>query len=71
MLLMPRTFCAVAVLTLARYGLADSAQERWADSVAVERLYEQAKDEGGVVIWGSQNRELSWIPNFAPIRRCG
>ncbi len=34
----------------------------WMTSPAVQRLYEQAKTEGEVVIWGSQNRELSWIP---------
>lgn len=38
------------------------AQARWMDSPEVQRLYQLAKAEGRVVLWGSQNREIDWIP---------
>ena len=64
---MPRslnlTALAIAVLCVAWPTLSPSQPTApWATSSAVQRLYEQAKAEGEVVIWGSQNRELNWIP---------
>jgi iron(III) transport system substrate-binding protein len=39
-----------------------SAQSGWKDSPAVRTLYAKAKQEGKVVIWGPQQREVDWIP---------
>jgi len=39
-----------------------SAQDGWIDAPEVRRLYQQARAEGRVVLWGSQNREIDWIP---------
>lgn len=38
------------------------AQSSWKDSPAVKSLYEKAKQEGKVIIWGPQQREVDWIP---------
>src|SRR5262245_22615566 len=38
------------------------AQEPWQGSPAVKALYEKARTEGEVVLWGPQDRELDWIP---------
>jgi ABC-type Fe3+ transport system substrate-binding protein len=37
-------------------------QETWQSSPAVKTLYEKARAEGDVVLWGPQDRELDWIP---------
>jgi ABC-type Fe3+ transport system substrate-binding protein len=37
------------------------AQSGWRDSADVRALYEKARAEGEVVIWGAQDRELDWI----------
>jgi iron(III) transport system substrate-binding protein len=49
---------AFASLALAA-GDADAA---WQDSPNVKALYEAAKKEGKVVVWGTHPREVSWIP---------
>jgi iron(III) transport system substrate-binding protein len=36
-------------------------QETWQSSAAVKALYEKARAEGEVVLWGPQDRELDWI----------
>src|SRR5689334_19439116 len=38
-----------------------SAQERWQDRPGVKALYEKAKAEGEVVIWGPTQIEVDWI----------
>ena len=38
------------------------AQEPWQTSPAIKALYEKARAEGEVVLWGPQDRELDWIP---------
>ncbi len=43
-------------------AMAAAAQPAWKDSPAVRALYAQAKQEGKVVIWGPQQREVDWIP---------
>jgi ABC-type Fe3+ transport system substrate-binding protein len=37
------------------------AQSRWQDNPAVQALYEKAKAEGEVVIWGPVQAEVDWI----------
>jgi iron(III) transport system substrate-binding protein len=44
------------------FALGTAAQPAWKDSPAVRALYAQAKQEGKVVIWGPQQREVDWIP---------
>jgi iron(III) transport system substrate-binding protein len=38
------------------------ASADWQQSPAVKGLYEKAKQEGEVVIWGTNTREVDWIP---------
>jgi iron(III) transport system substrate-binding protein len=64
---MKRTFAAmaaaIAVLALSlALGVAPSAQAAWQDSPEVKKLYEAAKKEGKVIVWGTQRREVEWIP---------
>jgi iron(III) transport system substrate-binding protein len=35
---------------------------RWEAIPAIKTLYERAREEGEVVLWGPQDRELDWIP---------
>ena len=42
--------------------LASQADVRWQTSPVVKALYEKARAEGEVVLWGPQDRELDWIP---------
>jgi len=37
------------------------AQSDWTKKAAIQSLYEKAKQEGEVIVWGPQQRELSWI----------
>ena len=39
-----------------------AAFAQWADDPKVKELYEAAKKEGRVIIWGTQRREVEWIP---------
>lgn len=38
------------------------AQTKWQDSPAVQKLYEAAKKEGQVIVWGTAALEVDWIP---------
>jgi iron(III) transport system substrate-binding protein len=38
------------------------AQAAWQDTPEVKALYEKAKAEGRVMIWGTQQGEVNWIP---------
>lgn len=49
---------ALGVLFAASVG----AQSSWKDTPAVRALYAKAKQEGKVIIWGPQQREVDWIP---------
>jgi iron(III) transport system substrate-binding protein len=54
-----RTALATAVFALA---FAAGAQAQWHTSPEVKALHEAAKKEGQVVFWGTQEREVKWIP---------
>lgn len=66
---MYRTICRVslvaAVLSVIAFAWSVSnvrGQGSWATSPAVKSLYEKAKAEGQVVLWGPNDQELDWIP---------
>ena len=50
---------SAAVLTFV--PLTAMAQSQWQDNPAVKSLYEQAKSEGEVAIWGPVQYEVDWI----------
>ena len=54
---------ALAALALAIPFLATApgAHAAWQDSPEVKTLYEAAKKEGKVIVWGTQRREVEWI----------
>ena len=52
----------LVAVTLAVAAVAAQAQESWQSSPAIKALYEKARAEGEVVLWGPQDRELDWIP---------
>jgi iron(III) transport system substrate-binding protein len=52
----------VLILVGVAVALGAVAQPAWKDSPAVRALYAQAKQEGKVVVWGPQQREVDWIP---------
>jgi ABC-type Fe3+ transport system substrate-binding protein len=49
----------VAFATAAPLG---AVHAQWTDSPKVKELYEAAKKEGQVIVWGTQRREVEWIP---------
>ena len=51
-----------AVVALAMVLLSSVAFAQSLESPKVKELYEAAKKEGQVVIWGTQRREVEWIP---------
>ena len=53
-------FAALVVASLAWVSAPAAAQ--WAEQPAVKALYEDAKREGQVILWDTQQRELSWVP---------
>ena len=42
--------------------LAMSAQAQWVQSPDIKKLYEEAKKEKEVVLWGTAAREVDWVP---------
>src|SRR5215831_12816069 len=52
---------ALAVAVLGLGAASAPAQEPWQDRPAVKALYEKAKAEGEVVIWGPVQAEVDWI----------
>ena len=58
---MKRKCVAAMALLLALTGTA-GAQTDWKDSPEVKTLYEAARKEGKVIVWGTQRREVEWIP---------
>ena len=52
--------CATAVFATAL--LPDAAGAQSLDAPKVKELYATAKREGQVIIWGTQRREVEWIP---------
>jgi iron(III) transport system substrate-binding protein len=56
------------LLALAFVSLTATAQAAWTDQPAVKALYEKAKQEGEVVIWGPARSEIEWIePAFSKV----
>lgn len=56
---MPNAMAANAVVWL--LTISGAAAADWKDAPAVKALYENAKKEGQVMIWGPQARQLDWI----------
>jgi iron(III) transport system substrate-binding protein len=54
------TSCAAAALALTLLPGAAAAQSL--DSQKLKELYQAAKKDGQVMIWGTQRREVEWIP---------
>ena len=45
-----------------------AAHAQWSATPAVKALYEEAKKEGQVVVWGTAAREIDWLPKaFAAV----
>ncbi|HEY8578665.1 MAG TPA: extracellular solute-binding protein, partial [Beijerinckiaceae bacterium] len=55
---------ASAVALLAAVGAA--AAQQWRDTPVAKDLYEKAKKEGVVVVWGPQRGEVEWISRALP-----
>ena len=60
---MRRALCAFVFCIAAA-----AAQAGWNDTPQVKALYEAAKKEGRVTLWGTHRREVDWIPaSFAKL----
>jgi iron(III) transport system substrate-binding protein len=55
------TLLTALVLSVVAIAIAPAAAA-WQDSPEVKKLYEAAKKEGKVIVWGTQRREVEWIP---------
>jgi iron(III) transport system substrate-binding protein len=56
------------LIALTMVGGAGAAHAAWKDEPAVKALYEKAKQEGEVVIWGPARSEIEWIePAFSKV----
>lgn len=53
---------AALVVCVAASAFLTAQGDNWQTSPAVKALYEKARAEGEVVLWGPQDRELDWIP---------
>src|SRR5262245_65514504 len=51
-----------AILTCALVAFAADARAQSLDSPKVHELYAAAKKEGQVIVWGTQRREVEWVP---------
>jgi iron(III) transport system substrate-binding protein len=59
---------AALLLALITLPLAGTAHAAWQDQPAVKALYEKARQEGEVVIWGPSRPEIEWIePAFSKL----
>jgi iron(III) transport system substrate-binding protein len=58
----PRWLALLLAVGLLHVLLAGQTPESWPSAPAVKALYEQARREGEVVLWGPQDRELDWVP---------
>lgn len=56
-----RNWISAAALAVAAM-LTAPAQAAWQDSPEVKATYEKAKAEGKVMVWGTQQGEVNWIP---------
>ena len=50
-------------LSIPLMTIAPGAQAAWQESPEVKKLYEAARKEGKVIVWGTQRREVEWIPS--------
>src|SRR5215510_11026593 len=57
-----RAAVACATATLATTLMAGAVSAQSLDHGRVDKLYAAAKQEGRVIIWGTQRREVEWIP---------
>jgi len=57
-----RWLIAGAIVLAAVFTVSAEAQQPWRESAAAKTLYERAKGEGTVVMWGTNVREVDWIP---------
>jgi ABC-type Fe3+ transport system substrate-binding protein len=58
-----RRFVASALAVMAAVVVVTARQhDSWQTSPGVKALYERARAEGEVVLWGPQDRELDWVP---------
>ena len=63
---MRRALCAFAFCVAAAAPL--HAQTGWNETPQIKALYEAAKKEGRVTVWGTHRREVDWIPaSFAKL----
>src|SRR6187551_1910482 len=53
---------ALVALALSALTATAGAQTAWRDSPEVQKLYDAAKKESKVIVWGTQRREVEWIP---------
>jgi iron(III) transport system substrate-binding protein len=51
-----------ALCLFAAVAFAMPAAAQWKDTPAVKALYEAAKKEGQVIVWGTARTEVEWIP---------
>jgi len=64
----PAKKVAAAFAALLLLGPLPARAQGWADAPAAKELYAKAKAEGEVVFWGTQAREVDWIPQaFAKV----
>ena len=56
------TRAAWLVLLAVFLPAAATAQVAWHETPAIKTLYEKAKQETTVVLWGTQAREVDWVP---------
>lgn len=59
---------ALAICVLSSLAIPTSAQTPWHEQPAVKALYEKAKAEGEVVVWGPVQSEVDWIAQEFPKR---
>jgi iron(III) transport system substrate-binding protein len=59
---MYRRFGIFATASLALLFAQPAPAQSWKDSPAVKALYEKAKAEKKVIVWGPQQRVVDWIP---------
>src|SRR5437016_2169952 len=58
----------LVILAIALALTARGASAQSLNSAAIKQLYEAAKKDGKVIIWGTQRREVEWIPSaFAKV----
>jgi len=57
-----RAFAIIIGVGLATAAPFGAVHAQWTDAPKVKELYAAAKKEGQVIVWGTQRREVDWIP---------